>query len=82
MQITLELPDLLVPISEEPKRAVFEAVALQAYAARRISQGKLAELLGLNCWQTEELLARRGISRPYLSEDLDREMQSLNETLS
>lgn len=48
MQVTVELPELLLANAGEPARDVFEAVALQAYAQRRISQGKLAELLGLN----------------------------------
>lgn len=47
-----------------------EAVALHAYAQRKISQGKLAELLGLSVWETEERLAALGISHPFTSADL------------
>jgi predicted HTH domain antitoxin len=82
MRVTVELPELLVANADEPARDVFEAVAVQEYAQRRISQGKLAELLGLNIWQTESLLARRGIVRPFTSEDFGREMENLNQVLS
>ncbi len=82
MQVTVELPELLVANTEEPVRDVFEAVAVQAYAQRRISQGKLAELLGLNVWQTEKLLAQRGIARPFLPEDFEGELKNLNQALS
>ena len=68
--------------ADEAERAVFEAVAIQAYAQRRISQGKLAELLGLTAWQTENLLARRGIARPFVSQDFERELKNLNQALS
>lgn len=82
MQVTVELPELLVAHPEEPGRDVLEAVAIQAYAQRRLSQGKLAELLGLDVWQTEKLLARRGIARPFDSEDFERELKNLNRALS
>ncbi|MBA4149303.1 MAG: UPF0175 family protein [Verrucomicrobia bacterium] len=82
MHVTLDLPDLLLPTAQDPVRAVFEAVAVQAYAMRRISQGKLGEVLGLNRWQTEKLLSERGVSSPYSGEDFQQEMTSLNQTLS
>ncbi len=82
MQVTVELPELLVAHPEAPGRDVLEAVAIQAYAQRRISQGKLAELLGLDAWQTEKLLAQRGIARPFTSEDFERELKNLNQALS
>ena len=82
MQVTVELPELLVANADEPARDVLEAVAIQAYAQRRISQGKLAELLGLDVWQTEKLLAGRGIARPFTSEDFERELKNLNQALS
>jgi len=82
MQVTVELPELLVAHPEEPGRDVLEAVAIQAYAQRRISQGKLAELLGLDAWQTEKLLAQRGIARPFTSQDFESELKNLNQALS
>ena len=82
MQVTVELPEALVTNADEAERAVFEAVAIQVYAQRRISQGKLAELLGLDVWQTENLLARRGITRPFVSQDFERELKNLNLALS
>ena len=82
MQVTVELPESIVTNSREAERDVFEAVAIQAYAQRRISQGKLAELLGLDIWQTEHLLARRGVARPFTSEDFERELKNLNQAKS
>jgi predicted HTH domain antitoxin len=78
MTVTLELPDLLISGAGKPERGVLEAVAIRAYGERRISEGKLAELLGLNHWETEELLNRCGVSRPYRSEDFDRELENLS----
>lgn len=82
MQVTVELPESLITNLEEPGRDILEAVAIQAYAQRRISQGKLAELLGLDAWQIERLLAQRGIARPFTSEDFERELKNLNQALS
>jgi predicted HTH domain antitoxin len=82
MQVTVELPESLITNLEEPGRDILEAVAIQAYAQRRISQGKLAELLGLDAWQVERLLAQRGIARPFTSEDFERELKNLNQALS
>lgn len=82
MLVTVELPEPLVANASEAERDVLEAVAIQAYAQRRISQGKLAELLGLNVWETENLLARRGIVRPFTSQDFEHELKNLNQTWS
>ena len=67
MRITVELPDAIAP---RGSNEVMEAVALHAYARRKISQGKLAELLGLSTWETEERLAALGIGRPFNADDL------------
>jgi predicted HTH domain antitoxin len=81
MQVTVELPEMLVAHPESPGRDVLEAVAIQAYAQRRISQGKLAELLGLDFWETEELLAARGVVRPFVARDFEREIANLDQAL-
>jgi predicted HTH domain antitoxin len=75
MEVTVELPKDLLQ-AEHPEREVFEAVVLRAYASRRISQGKLAEMLGINFWESEQLLGRLGIARPYRIEDFDAETAS------
>jgi predicted HTH domain antitoxin len=82
MLVTVELPEPLVANASEAERDVLEAVAIQAYAQRRISQGKLAELLGLNTWQSENLLARRGIVRPFTTQDFEHELTNLNQARS
>jgi predicted HTH domain antitoxin len=77
MRVTVELPDEISPKSGNPGAELFEAMAVRAYTERRISQGKLAALLGKSIWETEEMLATNGIMRPYLPVDIEGEMEAL-----
>jgi predicted HTH domain antitoxin len=77
MRMTVELPDAIAPTGSEGPSEVVEAVALHAYAQRKISQGKLAEILGLSNWEVEQRLATLGISRPFTSQDLLSDMAAL-----
>lgn len=78
MRVSLEIPDSIAPKTARAESEVLEAVAFHAYAQRKISQGKLAELLGLSIWETEERLAALGITRPFTSADVISDVAGLN----
>ena len=76
MEVTVELPDEIVRqlgAAPDVSRCVLEAVVLEQYRLGRISEGKLAQLLGFTRWEAEEFLdqhdARRAYSREMLEED-------------
>jgi predicted HTH domain antitoxin len=77
MRVTVELPDEISPRSANPRAELFEAMALRAYSERRISQGRLAALLGKSIWEIEEMLVAKGIMRPYSPADIEEEMTAL-----
>jgi predicted HTH domain antitoxin len=78
MSITLDLPNNIhealhvTPAEAEPRLKLELAVAL--YAQKALSQGKAAELAGLNWFDFNDVLAARGIPMHYgqkeLAEDL------------
>ena len=65
MKIMIEIPDRIVPTASDASRWVFEAAVLRAYGQRRISQGRVGELLGVSFQETEDLLAANGLMIPY-----------------
>jgi predicted HTH domain antitoxin len=77
VRITVDLPEAIAPKQEQATSEVIEAVALRAYAQRKISQGKLAEVLGISVWETERRLAALGISRPFTAADLQSDIETL-----
>jgi predicted HTH domain antitoxin len=80
MQITVQLPEALAqrlgPEPEIPRR-ILEAVALKSYLAQEISQGKLAELLGLSRWEAEAFLDKHNARLPYTLEMLEEDRRNL-----
>lgn len=80
MQITVKLPDDIAGTmgrkSEMPRR-ILEAVALQRYLAGKVSQGRLAELLGLSRWDTEAFLDRHNARLPYTKRMLKEDRRNL-----
>jgi predicted HTH domain antitoxin len=78
MSITLDLPNNIhealhvTPAEAEPRLKLELAVAL--YAQKALSQGKAAELAGMNWFDFNDVLAARGIPMHYgqkeLAEDL------------
>jgi predicted HTH domain antitoxin len=74
MRVTVELPDAIAP---QAANDVVEAVAFHAYAQKKISQGKLAEVLGISVWETEERLAALGIVRPFTIADVNSDISVL-----
>jgi hypothetical protein len=74
MLVTVELPDAIAP---EAAHDVVEAVAFHAYAQKKISHGKLAEVLGISVWEAEERLATLGIVRPLTIGDVNSDISVL-----
>ena len=84
MQVTVKLPDEIagkLGRGAEIPRRILEAVALQRYLAEEISQGRLAELLGLSRWDTEAFLDRHNARLPYTKRMLDEDRRTLAKVL-
>lgn len=78
MSITLDLPNNIhealhvTPAETEPRLKLELAVAL--YAQNALSQGKAAELAGLDWFDFNEVLAARGIPMHYGQKELDEDL--------
>ena len=65
MQITVELPDDIAKHTN-PGREALEALVLEAYKSRKLTQSQAGQLLELSRIQTEDFLARRAaLAAPY-----------------
>jgi len=84
MRITLELPDKiaqqLAEVGQDLSRAALEALVLEAYRARRLSEDQAAELLRLDPYELDGFLKQHGVWLDYSIEDFERE-QVLGERL-
>ena len=80
MQLIVQLPDEIAqqlgPEAQMPRR-ILEAVVLQRYLAEEISLGRLAELLGLSCWEAEAFLDKHNARLPYTLEMLEEDRRNL-----
>ena len=85
VKFELELPEELQELFESEEaatRAAKEALVLDLVNRGEISQGKAAELLGLDRWELLDLLAKHGL--PALSqtpEELRQDVEALREAL-
>lgn len=61
-------------LSEQEART---ELAVTLYAQKRLSEGKAAELAGMNRWEFSELLGKRKIPRNYDVEELQRDVATL-----
>jgi len=80
MQVTVQLPDEIAKQlgnSAEIPRRLLEAVMLEQYRLHRVSEGKLAEVLGLSRWEVEEFLDQHEARRPYTREMLEEDRRTL-----
>ena len=75
MQVTVEIPDELAAqkSAHDMSRELLEAYAAEAYRLERMSRAQVGRLLGLDRWQTEELLTRRGAKREFTVADYELE---------
>ena len=81
MQITLEIPDELVsplvPPGHDPARTVPEALALESYRQRRLSEYQLQTLLGISsCYELDGFLKEHGTEK-YTVEDFEHDLATL-----
>jgi len=78
MSITLDLPDNIhkalhvTPAETEPRLKLELAVAL--YAQHALSQGKAAELAGMDWFGFNDVPAARGIPMHYGQKELDEDL--------
>ena len=78
MSLTLDIPNNLhealhvTPAEAEARLKLKLAVAL--YAQRALSQGKAAELAGLDWFDFNDVLAARGIPMHYGQKELDEDL--------
>ncbi len=86
MQVTIEIPDAIVAYLKlnggSISRELLEAFAVESYRAEKLSRGQVSELLGLNFWETEELLRKRGALLHYDLNDLEQDRETLRLALS
>ena len=81
MQLTLELPDelsaALAASGEDLSRAVFEAVALEAYRERKLSTAQLRRLLGFESrYELDGFLKRHEVWLEYTWEDVEQDLET------
>ena len=81
MQLTLDLPDeltaALAPSAQDLPRAVFAAVALEAYRENKLSTAQLRRLLGYHTrTETHAFLKEHGVFLRYGLADLDHDRQA------
>ena len=77
MQITVELPDDLLQ-HPDPGREALEALVIEAYRSRKLTQFQAGQLLGLSRIQTEDFLARHLDLYDYSMEELEAEADLLH----
>jgi predicted HTH domain antitoxin len=74
MSVTLEVPNevtqaMRLPPPEAEARLRLE-LAIGLYSQRLLPPGKAAQLAGLNRWEFDDVLGRRGIPAHYTEADL------------
>lgn len=78
--ITVDLPDELVNLlgsSEDTASRVREALVIDLLREAQISQGKAAELLGINRYEMLDLMARHKVpSGPQTAEEMSQDIEN------
>jgi predicted HTH domain antitoxin len=82
MVLTLELPDsiaaaLSVAGSEDLQRKALEALAIEGFREKKLSQYQVGQLLGLSRIEAEDLLARHADLYDYDPAELQHEADRL-----
>jgi predicted HTH domain antitoxin len=76
MQITVELPEDIAR-HPDPGREALEALAVEGYRSRKLTQFDVGQLLGLSRIQTEDFLARHVDLYDYSPQELEAEADLL-----
>jgi len=81
MNVTLEIPDdLAAELASDGlqiSRAALEALAVESFRRRVLTQAQVGRLLGLSRIQTEDFLAQHAALHDYDPGELQRESESL-----
>ena len=77
MKITVELPDDVAQHAH-PGQDALEALAIEGYRSRKLTQFQVGQILGLSRIQTEDFLARHLDLYDYSMEDLETEADLLH----
>jgi hypothetical protein len=77
MQITVELPQDIAQ-HPNPGREALEALAMEGYRSRRLTQFDVGQLLGLSRIQAEDFLAGHVDLYDYSTEELEAEADLLH----
>jgi len=77
MQINVELPEDIAR-HQDPGREALEALAIQGYRSRQLTQFDVGRLLGLSRIQTEDFLAGHVDLYDYSTEELESEADLLH----
>lgn len=80
MEITVSIPDSLVPAGETKDilaRKVLEAYAIQNYRQEMISLGRLAEILDMSIDEANGFLKEHNVPSNYNLDDLVRDRRTL-----
>jgi predicted HTH domain antitoxin len=77
MKITVELPDDVTQHAH-PRGEALEALAIEGYRSRKLTQFQVGQILGLSRIQTEDFLARHLDLYDYSMEELETEADLLH----
>jgi hypothetical protein len=81
MEISIQLPDDIANqfgnAAVDLPREILEAFAIQNYRSQKITRHQVTQLLGLDYWQTEDLLAKHDAKQIYTLADLEVDRASL-----
>ena len=85
MEVTIKLPEHLArTFGDTPDgvgRRLLENAAIEGYRVGELSQRDVGEMLGLDYWQTEKLLAEHRVPLNYDAGDLEADRVALDKIL-
>lgn len=82
MQVTVEIPDTLAAqlasSGKDPASAVLEALAIDGYRTRRLSEGQIRRILGFETrMQVHALLKEHGVALDYDLDQFEKDLATL-----
>jgi len=79
--VTMEVPEELAAAvtsgGRDLPRAALEALAVEAYRSRRLTDSQFRRLLGLNRWEADGVLKAHGVWLDYTADDFKREGEAI-----
>jgi predicted HTH domain antitoxin len=82
MEVTLTIPDTfierLIAAGKDPARVALEALLVEGYRTRTLSEGEIKRILGYGTrMQVHALLKEHDVPLDYTIEDLEQDMETL-----